>query len=132
MEIDATTKRQLGKFIVSGLVAVAVDFGSYFFLNNYISHNVSKGISFLTGSIVAYLLNKFWTFDTKEFSGLQLFRFFFLYLITLVINIMVNKGVLNFYNSVLLGFLCATGASTILNFLGQKFWVFKTNIKKDY
>lgn len=132
MEIDATTKQQLGKFIVSGLVAVAVDFGSYFFLNNYIIHNVSKGISFLTGSIVAYLLNKFWTFGTKEFSGLQLFRFFFLYLITLVINIMVNKGVLNFYNSVLLGFLSATGASTILNFLGQKFWVFKPNIKKDY
>jgi len=25
----------------------------------------------------------------------------------------------------LFGFLCATGVSTILNFIGQKFWVFK-------
>ena len=130
MEIDTTTKQQLGKFIVSGLIAVAVDFGVYFFLNNYINHNVSKGLSFLTGSIVAYLLNKFWTFRAKEFSGSQLFRFFFLYLTTLAINILVNKGVLNLFNSVLFGFLCATGASTILNFLGQKFWVFKQYIKK--
>ncbi len=125
MAIDSTTRGQLLKFIVSGLIAVAVDFGVYYLLNNYTSHNVSKGISFLTGSIVAYLLNKFWTFDTKEFSGKQLFRFFFLYGTTLAINVLVNKGVLNLFNSVLFGFLCATGASTILNFLGQKFWVFK-------
>ena len=125
MEIDAIIKQQLVKFIVSGVIAVAVDFGVYYLLNNYTSHNVSKGISFLAGSIVAYLLNKFWTFDTKAFSGTQLFRFFFLYAVTLVINVLTNTGVLNLFNSVLFGFLCATGTSTILNFLGQKFWVFK-------
>lgn len=125
MAIDTTTRSQLLKFIVSGIIAVAVDFGVYYLLNNYTSHNVSKGVSFLIGSMVAYILNKFWTFDTKEFSGAQLFRFFFLYTSTLAINVLVNKGVLNLFNSVLFGFLCATGASTILNFLGQKFWVFK-------
>lgn len=123
--VNTTTRNQLLKFIVSGCIAVAVDFGVYYLLNNYTGHNISKGISFLTGSLVAYLLNKFWTFDAKEFSGTQLFRFFFLYASTLVINVLVNKGVLNLFNSVLFGFLCATGASTILNFLGQKFWVFK-------
>lgn len=123
--VDTTTRSQLLKFIVSGCIAVAVDFGVYYFLNTYIGHNVSKGISFLTGSLVAYLLNKFWTFDTKEFSGTQLFRFFFLYTSTLAINVLVNKVVLNLFHSVLFGFLCATGASTVLNFLGQKFWVFK-------
>lgn len=125
MAIDVTTKRQLIKFIVAGIIAVAVDFGAYYFLINYMSHNVSKGFSFLVGSIIAYLLNKFWTFKTKEFSGTQLFRFFLLYATTLAINVLVNKGVLNLFNNVLFGFLCATGASTILNFFGQKFWVFK-------
>ncbi len=125
MAIDSLTKRQLAKFVVSGVIAVAVDFGVYYFSNNYTGHNVSKGISFLTGSIVAYLLNKFWTFETKEFSGTQLFRFFFLYVTTLAINVLVNNEVLNLFKSVLFGFLFATGASTILNFLGQKFWVFK-------
>lgn len=125
MAIDDTTKHQLVKFTFSGIIAVAVDFGVYYFLNRYTGHNTSKGISFLTGSIVAYLLNKFWTFGAKEFSGKQLFRFFFLYLTTLAINVLVNKGVLSLYHSVLFGFLCATGASTVLNFMGQKFWVFK-------
>lgn len=125
MEINATMKQQLARFIFSGIIAVAVDFGVYYFLNKYTGHNISKGISFLAGSIVAYLLNKFWTFEAKEFSGKQLFRFFFLYLTTLAINVLVNKGVLNLFNSVILGFLCATGASTVLNFSGQKFWVFK-------
>lgn len=126
MAIDANTRKQLGKFVVAGVIAVAIDFGVYYFLNRYVGHNVSKGVSFLTGSIVAYLLNKFWTFDVKEFSGTQLFRFFFLYLTTLAINVLINKGVLTLFDSVLLGFLCATGASTILNFIGQKCWVFKS------
>ena len=125
MAIDTTTQRQLFKFVVSGVIAVAVDFGVYYLLNSYMDHSVSKGVSFLSGSMVAYLMNKFWTFETKEFSGMQLFRFFFLYVTTLAINVMVNKGVLNLFNSVLFAFFCATGASTVLNFLGQKFWVFR-------
>lgn len=125
MEIGAATKQQLGKFVVSGFIAVAVDFGSYYLLIDYIGHNISKGISFLIGSVVAYLLNKFWTFEANEFSGAQMLRFFFLYVTTLGVNVLVNKSVLAVFNSVFFGFLCATGASTVLNFLGQKFWVFK-------
>lgn len=125
MAIDITTKKQFYKFIVCGVIAVAVDYGTYYLLNNYMGHNFSKGISFLVGSIVAYLLNKFWTFESKVFIGKQLLRFLILYMTTLVINVLVNKGILNLYNSMLFGFLCATGISTILNFLGQKFWVFK-------
>ena len=77
MAIGDTTKHQLVKFIFSGIIAVAVDFGVYYFLNRYTGHNTSKGISFLTGSIVAYLLNKFWTFGAKEFSGNRFFDFSF-------------------------------------------------------
>ena len=125
MAIDDSTKQQLMKFVVSGIVAVAVDLGVYYLLNHYINHNISKGISFLAGSIVAFLLNKYWTFEIKEFSGVQLIRFFSLYVTTLVINVLINKGVLNLFGGVLFSFLCATAASTILNFIGQKFWVFK-------
>ncbi|MCL6274284.1 GtrA family protein [Muricauda sp. 2012CJ35-5] len=125
MAIDSITQRQLSKFVFSGVIAVVVDFGVYYMANNYLGHNLSKGLSFLSGSVVAYLLNKFWTFEAKEFSGSQMFRFFFLYGMTLAINVFVNKFVLATIGNVLFGFLCATAASTILNFLGQKFWVFK-------
>ena len=31
----------------------------------------------------------------------------------------------------LFAFLCATGTSTVLNFVGQKFWVFKEKKEKN-
>jgi putative flippase GtrA len=38
---------------------------------------------------------------------------------------MVNRLILDFAELFFLAFLIATGASTILNFAGQKWWVFK-------
>ncbi|TDQ32773.1 GtrA family protein [Zeaxanthinibacter enoshimensis] len=125
MAIDSTTRKQLRRFVVTGIIAVAVDFGLYYALNTVIDHNLAKGISFLSGTIVAYIFNKYWTFETKEFSSSQLLKFFILYGLTLGVNIITNDVALLMFRNLTFAFLCATGASTILNFLGQKFWVFK-------
>ena len=46
-------------------------------------------------------------------------------MLTLTINIFTNSFILNITDLVLLSFVIATGVSTILNFIGQKWWVFK-------
>ena len=118
-------KRELNKFLVAGLSAVGTDLLVYYLLLNFLNYEVSKGISFLTGSVVAFIINKYWTFNKPKISYKEMIKFGVLYSITLGLNIMTNKIVLDYTSLVLLSFLIATGVSTILNFVGQKWWVFK-------
>ncbi|MGE4457261.1 MAG: GtrA family protein [Arcobacteraceae bacterium] len=119
------TKKELKRFLVAGLSAVGTDLVTYYILLNFFHHDVAKAISFLLGTIVAFVINKYWTFEKHEKSYKEIFQFGLLYTFTLGANVIVNKLVLDNTNIVFLAFLVATGVSTVLNFLGQKYWVFK-------
>jgi putative flippase GtrA len=126
--INPGTKRQLLRFLVVGCSAVATDFSSYFVLLNLLNHAPAKAISFILGTIVAYIFNKYWTFNQPIHSGTEMIRFATLYASTLATNVAVNHIALQLAPSlVLLAFLVATSISTILNFFGQKCWVFRIN-----
>lgn len=119
------TKKELKRFIVAGFSAVGIDLGIYYLLLNFLPNYLSKGISFLSGTVVAFIINKYWTFEKNEKSYIEIIRFGFLYSITLGANVLINKMVLENSGIVILSFIVATGVSTVLNFIGQKFWVFK-------
>ena len=118
-------KRELNKFLVAGLSAVGTDMLIYYLLLNLLSSETSKGISFFIGSVVAFIINKYWTFKKIKKSYKEMIQFGALYSITLGLNVMTNKIVLDYTSLVLFSFLIATGVSTVLNFVGQKWWVFK-------
>jgi len=118
-------KKELKRFLVAGVSAVGTDLVTYYILLNFLSHDIAKAISFLLGTIVAFVINKYWTFEKYEKSYKEMFQFGILYSSTLGANVLTNKIVLNNTEIVFLAFLIATGVSTVLNFLGQKFWVFK-------
>lgn len=119
-------KRELKRFVVAGVGAVATDLITYYILLNYLTHDFAKGSSFLLGTIVAYIINKYWTFQKHKKSYLEMIQFGLLYCLTLGVNVFVNKIVLDINaNTFLLAFIVATGSSTVLNFVGQKWWVFK-------
>lgn len=117
-------KRELNKFLFAGLAAVGTDLLVYYLLLNLLSTEVSKGISFIIGSVVAFIINKYWTFKKPEKSYKEMIQFGVLYGTTLGLNVMTNKIVLDYTDIVLVSFIVATGISTILNFVGQKWWVF--------
>lgn len=140
--------KQLTKFIISGLAAVAVDFTVYFALSQYMGHNESKAISFCSGMLVTYNLNKYWTWKQPEKNNKRLGLFAILYVGALLINVGVNNWMLDilpnysFRFSVitetseiveslaigidkLAAFVIATVASATLTFIGQKYWLFK-------
>lgn len=116
---------QLLRYVISGTIAIAIDLGVYFALSLAFPYAVSKAGGFISGSIVAFLLNKFWTFQRKELSFSQTIKFALLYCCSISINILSNAYLLTLTQQLLLAFGLATTLSTLINYFGQRFWVFK-------
>ncbi|MFT5722943.1 MAG: putative flippase GtrA [Bacteroidia bacterium] len=160
------TGKQITKFTISGIIAVLVDFAVYYGLSNLVGNaddvlagglhwnDFYKGFGFLTGTFVSYNLNKFWTWRTSDRNNKRLANFTILYLVSLVVNIIINKwGLHTFLNNEiallytnheqvavtlfpfktdkLFAFVLATGVSSVITFIGQKLWVFKDKKATD-
>ena len=119
---------EMSRFIATGLLAVSTDCLSYFILAEYIPINTAKGVSFMLGSLVAFFFNKIWTFNNEDKLAPAVLQFSILYTSTLFANILINQITLSYisYNQVF-AFFCATGTSTILNYIGMKYWVFSSS-----
>lgn len=117
--------KELLKFLVGGGSAVIVDYVTYKILL-LIGWDVSlaKAVSYVCGAAVGFVINKLWTFESKGFSKVEIVKYIVLYAFSAVVNAGINKLVILIFNVEVLAFLCATGVSTVINFLGQKFFVF--------
>lgn len=119
------TKSELNRFILSGIMAVLTDLSIYYVLINYLDFNLAKGISFVSGTFVAFIANKYFTFRKYNRKAKEIWQFCLLYSFTLTINVTVNKILLSLSEIIFISFIIATGISAMINFIGQKFWVFK-------
>jgi putative flippase GtrA len=156
-------KRELAIFLVVGTLTVMIDFLTYRGLvwAQLLDVNVAKGVGFFTGTVFAYFANRFWTFGHKIHVVGSIWRFIFLYTLTLSVNVLVNAllmtylpiqlpnlldmlkeatqlvminqslyeqvgVILNKEMTIKIAFLVATITSAALNFVGMKFFVFKT------
>lgn len=125
-------KREASIFLVVGVLTVVIDFCTYRLLlwSSILDVATAKTVGFLTGTVFAYVTNRLWTFKHAQ-SGGSIPRFVLLYASTLGINVCINSGVLSLAGTSQAGigaaFILATGCSAVLNFLGMKFFVFKTS-----
>ena len=118
--------KEILRFLVGGGTAVLTDFILYHLLMTLgITVNLAKASSFFCGAIIGFCINKLWTFESKRFSTGECIRYVILYSITACINASINKVVLDITEISIIAFLSATGVSTVLNFIGQKFFVFQ-------
>jgi putative flippase GtrA len=123
--------RQLQRFLIVGFTTVGIDFAVYrilLFAGSPIA--VAKALGFIVGTVFAYFANKLWTFESAKGGRSVFVMFMALYLITLLINVGINSGVITALGDaelvLLLGFLAATGTSATLNFIGMRMIVFRT------
>lgn len=117
--------KELPRYILTGLLAVTTDFSFYNLLQGQLDYDLAKGLSFIAGSTVAFTLNRSWTFEQNHSAVKQITRFSILYISTLGANVAVNKlSLIVLPEYISLSFLFATATSTLLNFLGNKYWVF--------
>ena len=114
--------------MIVGVCAVAVDLMVYQSLLTLLSLSVSKLFGFLSGTCVSFIFNKYWTFKVVRRSQKELGRFAVLYCVSMSINVGLNQLMFTFSGGSIFGaFLAATAVSTIINFVGQRYWVFSTN-----
>ena len=124
-------KKELTVFVVVGVITVLIDFIVYIVLVEFrlSDVNVAKGVGFVSGTIFSYFMHIIWTFGHKTHKPGTVWRYVLLYMSTLGVNVSINSFILifllEFQFIILLAFLIATGASTILNFIGMKWFVFK-------
>ena len=124
--LNSINKQEILKFLVGGGTAVIVDFFTYkIFMVLGLERTIAKTLSFICGSIVGFIINKYWTFKSPKFQIKEILKYTVLYILTAFINFQVNKYTLLLFGNEMFAFLCATGVSTILNFLGQKFLIFR-------
>ncbi len=114
------------KFCVGGFSAVAADY-LFYRLFQHIGMEIwaSKALSYIIGAAIGFVINKLWTFNSKKFKTSEIIKYVILYAVSAGINAAVNGLVIWLFDIKLLAFLAATGVSTVINFLGQKFFVFR-------
>ena len=126
VNLNKFDKKEILKFLVGGGTAVIIDFLTYkIFMILGIERTIAKTLSFICGSIVGFIINKYWTFKSSKFEIKEILKYIVLYIVTAFINSQVNKYILLLFESEMFALLCETVDSTILNFLGQKFLIFK-------
>ncbi len=141
---------ELTKFTLIGFACVGIDLVMYYFTSQFTLSWVAKTLGFLSGTVANYNLNKYWTWKQKDKSQKRLARYLALYGTSMLVNVLANEWFLGvipnhefmvqfrdsggniipllaFKFDKIMAFILATGVSTVLNFVGQKLWVFNSS-----
>lgn len=115
------------RFAITGVLNTAVDFGIFTVLGFFgVNIYLSQGISYSCGILNSYIINRSWTFQTKEgFFSRQLLKF----LIVNLALLFMSMGILYLLCDVftlhrLLAKLIATGFTVVAGFILNRIWVF--------
>mgnify|MGYP006091906149 CR=1 FL=1 len=119
-------KKEIFSYVLIGLFVVLVDFLTYHFFNILFSVDlsISKRLSYLTGASLSFILNKRLTFKSKEKKISEPILFSVVYFLSFILNSFTHDVLLNYFSGNY-PFYIATMVSVLINYFGQKFFVFK-------
>jgi putative flippase GtrA len=124
---------QLVRFVLTGGLSAIVDFGLLVILMWFgLGHRPAKALSFLAGTTTAYLINRRWTFRASP-SARRFFAVVTLYALTFALQVglfsvlfewLTDAGIRRLVVQ-FIAFVIAQGVATAVNFLVQRFVIFK-------
>ena len=131
---NISLNKQIFRFILTGGLSAIVDLGSTLFLRFVVgmTDSGSKAIGFVLGTLTAYMINRRWTFNaapsTKRFVITMV-----TYALTFAVQVGLYKLCIPWLEGMelsplvvrLISFVIAQGTATVLNFLIQRFVIFR-------
>lgn len=122
------------KFCIVGGINTFITLILFYTLNKILGVNYifSTAIGYLIGMVNSYILNKKWTFqDDDKRVVFQFAKFALINSISLGINLLIMYIFVDkLYMDSMLSQVCATGFSTLSNFIGSKIVVFRYSEEK--
>lgn len=136
MKIKELIDIKLLKFLIVGVINTLVGAGTMFLLYNLAHCNYwfSSACNYIAGGICSFLLNKFFTFKNTEKSLKQIIQFIILLVVCYFIAYIAAKYLIywifasktvQFKDNVAM--LVGEVLYTLINYIGQRFIVFKFN-----
>lgn len=122
------------KFAITGVMNTLVDMAVFFLLSSLLGVNVyaSQVCGYATGTLNSYLVNRSWTFHSKNrFFSAEAVKFFVGNAVVLALSLIpirICTGV--FALNSLYTKLITTCFTLALNFCISRFWIFKENNDK--
>ena len=135
-------KAQSTKFLITGLISAVIDLALTWIFQialGLLGDFGARTVGFAVGTFTAYLLNRRWTFNAQP----SLARFAAVattYGLTYLVNIIIYRWGFQFFDgrlewdktlSLACAFLIAQGAATLINFLVQRWVIFRGSRKKS-
>ncbi len=147
--ISSKTYIALTKFGIVGGLSFLIDISLYYLLSQFLPTAVAQSLGIVVATYVNYQLNKHWTWGQKDSSKGRLAKYLLLYLVSGLTNVATNEFLLHMLpdaelaanlvvpntNNIMkhifsvkidkiAAVLGATIMGMVINFLGQKLWVF--------
>ena len=121
-------KGQFLKIIILGFSSLIVNYSIFFIFYKflYFHYTLAYGTGFIMGVLSAYKFNKRWTFGIKKNTKKYFLKYFLIYVFSLFLGLGFLKFLVDYLEIIAeIGNIITICLTTVTNFLGVKFWVFK-------
>jgi putative flippase GtrA len=123
---------QATRFIGVGIISAIINYFFFYALllfspSNYL---LSSAIGYLAGLLAGFFLNSRWTFKNKNLMKNNITHYLCLYVFSLLCGLFFLRILVQNFNVLPeIANIAILGLTTVSNFIGLKFWVFKIHHK---